>query len=350
MPDVYTYAKRVAIAAFIILLLVSGFYLLGQHVYFFLLVFAAILLAVLFCGLTDWITDKLHLRRGLSLVLAVVLFFGSITAAFWFVAPTVSSQVQEMKETIPQAMSQVQGWLTQFGWGQRLVNKVPDDMSKMLPRQDALFSSITGIFSTTLSFLADFFIVIITALFLASSPKLYTVGFTKLFPVRHRSRIMQVLGQSYTTLKSWLVGMLSAMVIVGVSAAIGYSLLGLPLAFALALIAFFLAFIPNVGPWVAGLPAVLVGLTVSPQMALYVVLLYGGIQMVESYLITPIIFQKTVNLPPALLLFFQVLLGILQGAMGLLLAAPILAVVMVVVNELYIKDVLEAGPADATGA
>ena len=160
---------------------------------------------------------------------------------------------------------------------------------------------------------------------------------------------MEVLGKCYSTLKSWLVGMLAAMAIIGVSSAIGYVLLGLPLAFALAMIAFFLAFIPNVGPWIAGVPAVLVGFTVSPQMALYVVLVYGGIQLVESYMITPIIFQKTVDLPPALLLFFQVLLGILQGGLGLLMAAPLLAVLMVVVNELYVKDVLEKSSVKSAG-
>lgn len=344
MPDIYTYSKRVAVAAFIILLMLAGFYLLGQHAYFFLLVFAAILLAVLFCGMTDWITEKVHLPRGLSLLLAVLFFFGVIIAAFWLIAPTVSRQIQEMKQTIPQALGQVEQWLAQYGWGQKLIDKVPSDLSKVMPKQDALLSSISGAFSSTLSFLADFAIVIITALFLASSPRLYTVGLTKLFPVQSRSRMMEVLGKCYSTLKSWLVGMLSAMAIIGVSSAIGYSLIGLPLAFALALIAFFLAFIPNVGPWIAGVPAVLVGLTVSPQMALYVILVYGGIQLVETYLITPIIFQKTVNLAPALLLFFQVLLGILQGALGLLLAAPILAVLLVVVNELYIKDALEKEP------
>lgn len=114
------------------------------------------------------------------------------------------------------------------------------------------------------------------------------------------------------------------------------------MAFALALIAFLFAFIPNIGPWIAAIPALLVALTVSPQMALYAMGLYGAIQLVESYAITPLIFQKTVDLPPALLLFFQVFLGIIQGGIGLLLAAPLLAVVIVIINELYIKDVLES--------
>ena len=322
MTDIYTYSKRVATAAFIILLMLAGFYLLGQHAYFFLLVFAAILLAVLFCGMTDWITGKLHLPRGLSLLLAVLFFFGIIIAAFWLIAPTVSKQVQEMRQTIPQAIGQVEQWLSQYGWGQKLINKVPSDISNVIPKQDALLSNLSGIFSSTLSFLADFAIVIITALFLASSPKLYTTGLTKLFPVRNRSRIMQVLGKCYDNLKSWLVGMLSAMAIIGVSSAIGYSLIGLPLAFALALIAFFLAFIPNVGPWIAGVPAVLVGLTVSPQMALYVVLVYGGIQLVETYMITPIIFQKTVDLAACLAAVFPGAAGHSAGRAGAAAGRP----------------------------
>src|SRR5690606_16310178 len=89
------------------------------------------------------------------------------------------------------------------------------------------------------------------------------------------------------------------------------------------------------------------GLIQGPDMALTVIVVYGAIQLVESYVVTPIIFQKTVDLPPALLLFVQVLFGILMGPLGLLMAAPLLAVIMVLVNEFYIKGVLEAEPLDA---
>ncbi|GHA54850.1 AI-2E family transporter [Pontibacter akesuensis] len=351
MTDIYTYSKRVALTAAVVLLVAAGFYMLGRHGYFFLLVFAGILLAVLFSGIAEMLQAKLHLKDGLALLFAVLLFFGIIGGAIYLVAPTVGGQVKEFKTSFPEALSQVENWLSDYSWGQQVIEKVPNDMSQMLPKQQALLSRVTTIFSSTLSILADLLIVIVTALFLAANPKLYTVGFTKLFAVRHRSRIMQVLGMCYHSLKLWLLAMFLAMAVVGVSTAVGYSLLGLPLPFALALIAFLFAFVPNVGPLLAGVPAVLIGLTVSPQMALYVLLLYAGIQLVESYMLTPIIFHKTVDLPPALLLFFQVLLGLVQGALGLLLAAPLLAVLMVVINELYVKDVLERAapnaPADA---
>ncbi|NDK56628.1 AI-2E family transporter [Pontibacter fetidus] len=342
--DASGFPKRVATATLIVLLITTAFYMLGQYGYFFLLVFAGILLSVLFSGIAEWFERKLHVNHGLALLLAVILFFGTLIGVFILIAPTVSKQVQEMQQTIPGSVDKVQTWLQSFGLGKKLINKVPDDMSELLPAPKSIFSKVSSVFSTTLSVLADIVIVIVTALFLASNPKLYTIGFTKLFPVRQRTRVLEVLGKCYTTLKLWLLAMLLAMTVIGVSTAIGYSLVGLPLALALAFISFLFAFVPTIGPWLATVPAGLVGLTVSPQLALYALLVYGAIQMVETYVITPLIFQKTVHLPPALLLFSQVLLGMLMGAIGLLLAAPLLAVTIVVINELYVKDVLEKEP------
>nr|WP_159439842.1 AI-2E family transporter [Pontibacter sp. FD36] len=317
-------------------------YLLISQGYFFLLVFSGILLAVLFSGMAEWIVQKTGMKRWVALLLSVLLFFGLIIGAFWLLAPTIAEQVGEMRETLPKSIEQLRNWLGERGWGERVAEKLPENFEGALSKQENLFSQVTGAFYTTLGFLADLVIVVITALFLAASPTLYTHGLVKLFPVHKRTRILEVLDKCYSTLRGWLVAMLLAMSMIGISTAIGYSLIGLPLAFALAFIAFLFAFVPNIGPWLAGVPAVLVGLMEGGQMALYVILIYGGIQMVESYVLTPIIFKKTVDLPPALLLFFQVLLGLLLGALGLLLAAPILAVLMVIVQELYVKDVLEA--------
>ncbi|WP_299984375.1 AI-2E family transporter [uncultured Pontibacter sp.] len=338
MLDFYNFIKRFAAAVLIILIA----YLLISQGYFFLLVFSGILLAVLFSGMAEWIVQKTGMKRWVALLLSVLLFFGLIVGAFWLLAPTIAEQVGEMRETLPKSIEQLRNWLGERGWGERVAEKLPENVEGALSKQENLFSQVTGAFYTTLGFLADLVIVVITALFLAASPTLYTHGLVKLFPVHKRTRILEVLDKCYSTLRGWLVAMLLAMSMIGISTAIGYSLIGLPLAFALAFIAFLFAFVPNIGPWLAGVPAVLVGLMEGGQMALYVILIYGGIQMVESYVLTPIIFKKTVDLPPALLLFFQVLLGLLLGALGLLLAAPILAVLMVIVQELYVKDVLEA--------
>ncbi|MFD2245615.1 AI-2E family transporter [Pontibacter ruber] len=341
MQNDYTFYKRVAVAAFVVLLVVAGFYLLLQVADFFLLVFAGILLAVLFCGLTDWVTHHVPVGRGLALLLVVVLVFGTVIFIFSLIAPTVADQADEMRRTIPNAINKVKDWLGGHNWGRKLVQEIPSDTEDLLPRPGTFLSRISSIFSSTLGVLADVILVIITALFFSVNPKLYTHGLVKLFPPRSRTRMLEVLEKCYATLKLWLLAMLLSMTIIGVSTAVSYTLLGLPLAIALAVLSFFLAFIPTIGAYGAAVPAVLVALTQDPKLALYVVVVYFAVQMVETYMITPIIFQKTVKLPPALLLFFQVLFSILLGGLGLLMAAPILAVGLVLIRELYIKDVLE---------
>ncbi|WP_439881991.1 AI-2E family transporter [Pontibacter sp. MBLB2868] len=355
--NIYRYAKRTAVAGLVLLLLVTSFYLLGWHMYFFLLVFAAILFAVLFSAIANWFVDKIHLNYGLSLFLAVILFFGVIIGAFWLIAPTVSDQFSQMKSAIPQASQQVQDWLSQYSWGSTLLNKVPDDLSAsqvmsgkgipFLSGEGTLFSRVTGFVSSSLSFLIDFLIVLVTGIFFAATPKLYTHGIASLFPVRNQDRVLEVLDTLYDTLKRWLVAVLISMTIVGVTTAIAFKIIGIPMTYALAILAFFGEFIPNIGPWLAGIPAVLIGLTISSQTALIVAAVYFGIQLLESFVITPLVLKKAVELPPALLLFFQVLIGILAGALGILLAAPLLAVIMVLIRELWIKDIIKAKPLNA---
>jgi predicted PurR-regulated permease PerM len=131
------------------------------------------------------------------------------------------------------------------------------------------------------------------------------------------------------------------MVVVGVATAVGLAMLGIPLPVVLAIIAAFLNFIPNLGPYLALIPALLLAYLQGPDQALYVFLLYMGIQSLEGYILTPLLDKKLISMPPALLLFGQVLLGILVGIMGIFLASPLIAVLIVIVKELYVKDYLE---------
>jgi predicted PurR-regulated permease PerM len=203
-------------------------------------------------------------------------------------------------------------------------------------------SRIVGSFSTTVGAIANFFIIIVTGIFLASSPKIYTRGFTKLFPVHFRPRLREVMDKTQYSLSLWMVAKLISMLVVGIFTAIGLKFLGMPMPYALALIAALFSFIPNIGPYLALAPAVLIALMQGGNMYIYVLILYFSIQIVESYLITPMIEKKMVHLPPALTLFWLVLLGIITGILGLILATPILAALIVIISELYVKDHLEA--------
>lgn len=341
MQDAYAYYRKIAVSAFIVLLVATCFYLFAQLTHFFLLVFAGILLAVFFTSMSNWLSVKSGLRRGFSLTIVTLVLFGSLIGLGLLVAPTVAAQAEEMQETIPQAYEDLRSKLMSHSLGKRVLKEVENGEREMLPEPDALLGHITSMFTSTLDALTSVGIILITGLFLASNPTMYTKGFIKLFPVARRTRFYAVLDKCYQTLKQWLFGMFLAMCLIGISLWVGFTLLGLKLALLMAMFGFFFAFIPNIGPILAGAPPILLGLLQGPQMAVNVMIVYAIIQMVEGYVLTPIIFEKTVALPPALLLFFQVLLGIQEGGLGLLMAAPLLAVVLVLVQELYIKDILE---------
>ena len=130
------------------------------------------------------------------------------------------------------------------------------------------------------------------------------------------------------------------MVINGALTAIALWLLGVPLAVALGVIAGVLNFIPNFGPWIAAIPALLVAVLQSPQHALAVALLYLVLQSVDGYVLTPLVDRKSVELPPVFTITAQVLLGVVFGFIGILLASPLTAVAMILIKMLYVEDLL----------
>jgi predicted PurR-regulated permease PerM len=253
-------------------------------------------------------------------------------------APEVDAQVQELSEKIPQAFEQVKAKVSEQSWGRKLLDRA--DANQLMKHPGKAWSQASGFLSATFGAAANIVIILFIALFISIEPTLYRRGIVSLFPLDQRKRTEEVLSGVYKTLQWWLIGKFGAMAIIGVCTAIGLWLLGIPLALALGLLAALLTFIPNIGPILSAIPAVLLAFTNSPTMGLYVVLLYAGVQAVESYVITPLFQRKTVSLPPALTLSSQVALGTLLGGMGLALATPLMAATIVVVKMVYVQDVL----------
>ncbi len=138
------------------------------------------------------------------------------------------------------------------------------------------------------------------------------------------------------------------MAVNGILTALALWLLGVPLPFMLGLLTGLLNFIPNFGPILAGIPAVLLALSGGPNQAMYVVVLYVVIQNLEGFVLTPLVQRRTVSLPPAVIILSQVLLGVLAGTLGVLLATPLAASVLVLTRMLYVEDTL-GEPVDVPG-
>jgi predicted PurR-regulated permease PerM len=200
-----------------------------------------------------------------------------------------------------------------------------------------VLTTVQSFFSTSFGVIGDIYIIIFLGIFFTISPSLYKDGVVKLVPRSGQPKACEIVDRLSKVLKGWLKGMMIAMVLIAVLTFTGLSIIGIPMALALAVIAGILNFIPNFGPLMAMVPAVLLGLVDSTQTAIIVAALYILIQTLESNIITPTIQRRMINLPPALLIISQLMMGTLSGALGIILATPMLAIVMVLVEELYVK-------------
>src|SRR5690606_31418731 len=197
------------------------------------------------------------------------------------------------------------------------------------------------LFSSTFGYLGDFIIIIVIGIFFTASPNLYLNGIVQLVPPRKRDKAEDVLEKLATGLKKWLAGRFLAMLAVFILTSIGLSILGVPMWFTLAVIAGLLNFIPNFGPILASIPAVLMALSISPTTAALVAGLYLVVQLLESGIINPLAQKKLVKIPPALIIISQLLVGAMTGIWVIILATPIVLIIIIIVRELYVRPMNE---------
>ena len=315
-----------------------------------LLFFAAVLMAVFLRGLADLLGQIVKIGDTWRVLIVSVLLIAVLAGAIALLAPSVAEQVRNLREELPRSAQAAAEYVSQFRWGQAIAAELPSiDEIKANIDTSSMITSVGGVFSSTAGAIANFFIMILLAVYLATEPSFYLNGFTRLFPIERRERVRQVLDQIAVTLHWWLVGKAGSMIFIGVLTWIGLSIIGVPLALTLGLIAGLLSFIPNFGPIISAIPALLLGFIESPMTAVYVLALYIGVQLIESNIVTPIIERNTIELPPAITIVFQLALAVMVGGLGLVLATPLLAVIMVVIQMVYIQDILgDREPIDDT--
>ncbi len=312
----------------------------GRHVW--LLLFASIMLSILWRNAGEWITQRTRLPRAVSIAGVIILQFGLTVLAFVLLAPQVSEQVEVLINKLPGTLDTLKQEIATTRTGGMIFDRLPKD--QMLYDPDVLLDQVVAFSTLTLGVVLDIIVIVVVALFLTVNPKLYTSGFVSLVPLKRRARTRQILQTLNITLFRWFVGQILDVFLVGVMTAIGLWALGMPLVLTFALLAFFLSFIPNIGPVLSAVPPMLVALLDGPSSALWVGVLYLGIQSFESYFITPNIQQHAIRMPPVLLLLVQVFFAFTLGTLALLLATPLLAAAIVLVRMLYIEDTLGDRP------
>jgi predicted PurR-regulated permease PerM len=302
-----------------------------------LIVFAGILLAILIHGSGHWIADKLGIRDGFGIALFLLIVVGALATFFMAIAPAVGEQIDELARRLPDAVDALRQRVEEYYWGDRLLQRLRPEGLISAESGAAAASAVT----TTFGALGSFVIIVFIGLYGAFDPLVYRRGLRVLLAPTLRQRGEDVMDAAVDTLRNWLAAQLMSMAVVGVLTSLGLWVAGVPLAFALGLIAGLLAFIPNIGPIIAIAPALLLSFPDGLSMIVIVLGIYLGVQTLESYVVTPLIQQEKVSMPPALVIAVQLLFGVLFGILGLALATPIAAVCMTLTREVYVSDYLE---------
>lgn len=302
-----------------------------------LVIFAGILLAVLISASGSWIARRLGCSRRIGIGLFLVVLNFTLAGAFTLFVPAILEQVDAFVEQVPAAIDALRNAVEDAPWLDRLLSGVtPSNFFSSESRE-----MTTGAVESTFSVFGSVVIVLFIGLFGALDPAVYRRGVLSLIAASLRPRAHEVMDRLGHTMRGWLLAQLIAMTMVGVLTGLGVWMIGVPLPLLLGLIAGMLAFIPNLGPVIAAVPAMLLAVPQGGQAVLFVVLVFVVVQALESYAVTPLLQQRTVALPPALVIGVQLLMGTLFGLMGLLLATPLAAVAMTLINAVYVEDYLD---------
>jgi len=338
------YSSFVVKTLIVFSIFVIGFlilFLIHYTISILLILFASILFGVFLLGLSRILSSKIKLSDRFSLWIVIGLLTVVFGGLYFFIGVRVADQAPHLIKSIEGSVKELKSTFNNSPFGNRVLHELPGTQSILSFQNKGAVKKLFSFVSSTFGIIANLLIFIALSLFIANDPDLYVRGTKLLFPPHHRPKVDDVLTKLSRTLFRWLSGRLIDMAILGIFTGIGLSILGIPLALSLAVFTSILCFIPNIGPFLSVIPPVLIAFTISTDKVLYVIILYIVIQLVESYLLTPFIQKKAVEVPPVVLLVGQVIMATIAGGLGLLLATPILACIMVLVNELYINGILE---------
>lgn len=297
-----------------------------------LMALAGVLIAVYFHGLADLISQKTKFGRRISLIISIggtTILFAVMT---WFIGARIQNQVTELNNTLPQTISTVKAKMSKTPVGQKILEYTSGNNSQKL------MDTATSFFSTSFGILGDLYIILFLGVFFTADPSLYQNGIILLLPSQKKPVGRIILNRIRVALKGWLKSMLVSMILISILISVSLNIVGLPGTTVLGLITGVLEIIPNFGPVIAMIPGVLLAFTIGTKTAVIVALIYIACQTIVASIVTPLLQKKIIDIPPALTLLSQLIMGTLSGIMGIILAVPLLAILIIIIEELHVKN------------
>lgn len=296
-----------------------------------LLAFAGVLVAVILRSITLFIERHTRLN-GMFAYAATLFLIGAVLTGFGFLlAGRIQAQISELMHSLPESIHHLEAALNRSQTGHELL--VRGHQAFQTSHVGAHLPQIATAVSDGIT---DVVIVLVIGFFGALRPRWYEEGLLALMPEPTRGRWRAIVSDLQRQLRWWLLGQLLPMVVLGVGSGIGLSLLHVHLAWTLGLMTGVAIFLPYAGTVLSGIPSVLMGLERSPQTAIWVLVLYTVLHVIEGYLLTPFVQRKAARLPPVLTILTQYFFWNVAGILGLAMAAPLASTGIVLVKELYL--------------
>lgn len=317
-----------------LVLLAAALIVLWQTAGVLLLVFAACLFAVVLNALASQICRLSPLPYAAALALTILVLAGVLAASVAVLGVQIHGDFTFLLSEIPKTLDRE---LRHLG-----IDMAAIDLNSQFAASDwgGVLGGLANSAGAALTGVTNVALVVIGGIFLAARPTTYRMIALYLFPRRMCPKVMSVLDNLGSALRNWLLGKILLMLGIGVVTTLGLMLIGVESALGLGLLAGLLEFIPIVGPILAAIPALVVGFSNGFETGMWTLLLYLGVQQIESNLVVPLVQRRTVDLPPALGLCAIMVFGVWFGPVGIMLSAPLAVCVEVLVVQLYARDVL----------
>jgi predicted PurR-regulated permease PerM len=319
------------------------------------LIFAGMLLGVALNAITNMLGRVVRLPHALRLTIVCLVLAGLLSGVVFLGGTTIARQATALSDTIKSQLISVKDFLERNGIdtsyldpgnaaAKPATSSTPGTPGAVtthnLPSAGEIASSGGAIVSQTLKLLlgtlsavGNFFIVLFLGLTFAAQPGVYRKGLLFMIPARHRARATIIVDRISETLERWLIAQIVTMAVVFFVTWIGLRIIGIQSSFILGIQAGLLTFIPTVGALIGGLIVVLASLASGWVAAASAFALFLGIHALESYILTPILQRQALEIPPATLFAFQILLGVVFGVWGISLALPSMAIVKVLIDH-----------------
>jgi predicted PurR-regulated permease PerM len=300
-----------------------------------ILAFGSILGAITIHALAERLHRHLRVPRRHGVAIAMLATLALVGFLVWLLTVQFGAQINALIVETPALLARLAAWMSQSAAGAKVVEAVKTGYAGAQATQDLGQVARSGA-----DLVLNIILLIIGAMFFAIEPRRYRDGVLLLVPKGKRETFRDAIDDLGRNLRLWLRSQIILMVLMGVSIGVGLWLSGVPSAAALGLLAGLSEFIPYIGPTVAMLPALGLAANAGSGPLIGAIATYAIVRLAQDMVVTPIIQNKVIAIPPAITLFAMVAIGYIFGLAGLVFAAPLLVAVFALTRSLYLRETL----------